>query len=240
MWYQRILVLLLSLAMAFSSTNPHRASAATVGEVLLGQSQEEEYEPNVTEEEYAAVEQMVLELRETEEEQNPREIAAVNAIRVQMALQDEERRIAAASVAKVEAQTAATEAAAESIEASGKLRLSQDDLEILYKIVQAEAGDQSLKGRIMVVNVIINRVRSSNFPNSVRGVVFQKSQFSPVASGSYYTAKPDERTKRAVQAAVNGEDYSQGAIYFCTRSIAGRFSRYFHRVAAEGDHVFFK
>ena len=56
---------------------------------------------------------------------------------------------------------------------------SEEDREILNKIVMAEAGDQDMKGQIMVANVILNRVRSSKFPNSVAGVVFAPGQFTP-------------------------------------------------------------
>ena len=237
---KRLYVLLLALAIAFSSTNPHRVSAASVEDVLTLQEVQETDRTVLSEPEVARVTQMALDHIERTQEPDAREVSAYNAILVQMALQEEERRIEESIERKALAQSGASARAQQKLGASGKLRLSQEDLNILYRIVQAEAGDQSLKGRIMVVNVIMNRVRNENFPDTVRGVVFQKSQFSPVGSGSYYKVKPDETTKRAVQAAVNGEDYVEGALYFCTRAIAGRFSRYLTRVTSEGDHVFFK
>ncbi|MBR0152700.1 MAG: cell wall hydrolase [Lachnospiraceae bacterium] len=240
MRFKRLIILFLSLAVAFSSTNPHRASAATVEEALTRRAQEEKKQTELTVQAAALVGELAKEQQESMEEPDLREISSQNAILVQMALQEEARRVEEARQRRAETQSAAEQAAAKARADSRKLQLSRDDLKVLYQIVQAEAGDQSLKGRIMVVNVIMNRVRSSYYPDTVRGVVFQKSQFSPVASGSYYTVNPDATTKRAVQAAVNGEDYSQGALYFCTRSIAGRFSRYLTRVTSEGDHVFFK
>jgi len=102
--------------------------------------------------------------------------------------------------------------------------LSEEDYEILCRIVEAEAGNEDEKGRMLVARVIINRVESSRFPNSVKGVVFQKSgnicQFSPVANGSYYHVTVSEKTRNAVEKVLRGEDESQGALFFVNRSAA--------------------
>ena len=81
---------------------------------------------------------------------------------------------------------------------------SDQDYEVLTRIVEAEAGGCDTKGRILVANVVLNRVKSKEFPNTITDVVYQKSQFSP-------------KTVEAVNRALEGEDYSQGALYFMNR-----------------------
>ncbi len=99
--------------------------------------------------------------------------------------------------------------------------LDDESTEILCRIVEAEAGSEDEKGRMLVANVIMNRVESSRFPNTVKGVVFQKGggvyQFSPVATGSYYRVKVSEKTRKAVERVLMGEDESKGALYFVNR-----------------------
>lgn len=102
--------------------------------------------------------------------------------------------------------------------------LDEESTEILCRIVEAEAGNEDEKGRMLIANVVMNRVESSRFPNTVKGVVFQKGggiyQFSPVANGSYYRVKVSEETKTAVEKVLQGEDESQGALYFVNRRAA--------------------
>lgn len=116
---------------------------------------------------------------------------------------------------------------------------------ILERIVEAEAGDQDLRGRILVANVVMNRVKSEEFPDSVRGVVFAHRQFSPVSNGRYYSVDVSEESKRAVQKALQGEDYSRGALYFMCRSASSPsnvawFDRDLTRLFAHGGHEFFR
>ena len=82
----------------------------------------------------------------------------------------------------------------------------------LCKIIQAEAGNQDMEGKILVGNVILNRVANTKFPNTIHEVIFQKSQFSPVSNGSYKKAVPSDEVYEAVNRLLNGEDYSLGAL----------------------------
>lgn len=104
------------------------------------------------------------------------------------------------------------------------IKLTRSEYEIMYRIVEAEAGGENISGRMLVANVIINRMKSSHFPDSIRGVVFahtgRRYQFSPISDGRYYTVKVSDITKKAVKRAVNGEDNSRGAEYFVCRSLA--------------------
>lgn len=102
--------------------------------------------------------------------------------------------------------------------------LDEESTEILCRIVEAEAGNEDEKGRMLIANVVMNRVESSRFPNTVKGVVFQKGggiyQFSPVANGRYYHVKVSEETRNAVEKVLHGEDESQGALFFVNRRAA--------------------
>ena len=109
----------------------------------------------------------------------------------------------------------------ESRRSSATVRYSDQDYELLKKIVQAEAGGCDTKGRILVANVVLNRVKSDEFPDTITGVVYQKSQFSPVSDGRLYTCKVSQETVEAVNRALAGEDYSQGALYFMNRRRSG-------------------
>lgn len=125
----------------------------------------------------------------------------------------------------------------------------REERQILERIVEAEAGDQDLEGRILVANVILNRVHSRHFPDTVKGVVFAnragRYQFSPVSNGRYYRVTVSDKTKKAVKQALAGKDLSKGALYFMCRSASDPknvawFDRDLTKVAQHGCHEFFK
>lgn len=130
-----------------------------------------------------------------------------------------------------------------------KISLSSKEIEILQRIVEAEATGEDIKGKILVANVIINRVNDSAFPDSVEKVVFQKTggtyQFSPISDKRYYSVSISDETKEAVQRVLQGEDYSQGALYFSARKRASASNmRWFDNnlkwLFQYGNHEFFK
>ena len=129
--------------------------------------------------------------------------------------------------------------------ANGTLAYSEEDYQILLRIVQAEAGICDDKGKILVANVILNRVQSEEFPNTIKNVVYQRSQFSPVANGSINTCKVTPQTIECVNRALSGEDYSQGALYFMNRSgarsrAASWFDGHLTFLFRHEKHEFFK
>ena len=101
--------------------------------------------------------------------------------------------------------------------AASRKAVSDDDYQVLLRIVQAEAGVCDEKGKILVANVVLNRVKSQEFPDSVRSVVYEPSQLSPGSDGSINSVKVTEETKECVNRALEGEDYSDGALYFMNR-----------------------
>jgi len=102
--------------------------------------------------------------------------------------------------------------------------LMDEDLDVLMRIVEAEAGTEDIEGKLLVANVVLNRVNSEKFPDSVTEVVFQRekgvSQFSPISDGRFWEVKISEETTEAVERALEGEDISQGALYFAARKYA--------------------
>lgn len=121
---------------------------------------------------------------------------------------------------------------------------SEADYEVMLKIVEAEAGDCGEIGKILVANVIINRVKSDRFPDTITDVVYQKRQFSPVASGSIDRVKVSGETVECVNRALAGEDHSEGALFFMMRSASDSsnvrwFDSQLKRLFKHGVHEFF-
>ena len=104
------------------------------------------------------------------------------------------------------------------------LLITEEDKEVLLRIVEAEATCEDMKGRMLVANVILNRVVSENFPDSITEVVFQNNgvtyQFAPIKDGRYWSVEVSDETREAVERVLAGEDYSQGAMYFAARKMA--------------------
>lgn len=96
------------------------------------------------------------------------------------------------------------------------LNLTDEDLQILYKITSAERGAGTQQQQEYVVSVILNRVLSSKFPNTVHDVVFQKNQFQPTRNGAYEAAVPSQTTIDAVNNVVQNGDTAKYAVYFMT------------------------
>ncbi len=143
--------------------------------------------------------------------------AAAEEAKEEIRLMEAERARIAAEEAARKAEEERNRKAAEALRENAVIDFSDSDYEVLKKIVQAEAGVCDSKGKILVANVIINRVKSSRFPNNITDVVYQRSQFSPVSNGSINTCKVTQETIDAVNRALTGEDYSDGALYFMYR-----------------------
>lgn len=116
--------------------------------------------------------------------------------------------------------------------------ITENAYNVLCRIVQAEAGGEDMLGKQMVADVIINRVKSSKFPNSVEGVVFQGTQFSPVQDGRYYSVKVTSQTREAVDKALLGTDSTNGALYFVNaqKADAGKYAWFENSLSFCGQH----
>lgn len=133
----------------------------------------------------------------------------------------------------------------EARKAALRIPYSEQDYQVMLKIVQAEAGGCDSTGKILVANVIMNRVRSKQFPDNITSVVYERSQFSPVSNGSINRVKVTQDTIDCVNRALDGEDYSQGALYFMNRkaSYSGNVRWFDGRLTflfSHGGHEFFR
>lgn len=127
--------------------------------------------------------------------------------------------------------------------------ISEEDYEALLRIVEAEAGGEDEDGKLLVANVVLNRLNDEAFPNTVKEVIFQRengtTQFSPVRNGRYYTVTVSEETVSAVERALMGEDISEGALFFAARKYANPdkmrwFDEKLTFLFEHGGHEFFR
>lgn len=95
--------------------------------------------------------------------------------------------------------------------------ITDDDYQVLLRIVESEAPAEDIKGKMLVANVVLNRVLWDTFPNTIGEVVFQKGQFAPIATGYYWKVDITKSTVEAVERALAGEDESEGALFFMAR-----------------------
>jgi len=126
--------------------------------------------------------------------------------------------------------------------------LNENDMEILCRLVEAEAGGEDFQGKKLVAHVVLNRLEHEQFPDTIEDVVFETrqgiTQFSPVKDGRYYRVKVSEETKTAVEQAVKDEDNAGGALYFVNSEIADRsamkwFDSKCTYLFRHGNHDFF-
>ena len=90
---------------------------------------------------------------------------------------------------------------------------SSSDIFLLAKVIAAEARGESYTGQVAVGAVVLNRVDSSSFPDTVSGVVYQAGAFSAVRDSNWSVA-PDATSRKAAQDALNGWDPTGGALYY--------------------------
>lgn len=127
--------------------------------------------------------------------------------------------------------------------------VSEEDYHNLLCIVQAEAGGEDLEGKVLVGNVVMNRVKSEKFPDTITEVIFQKNektvQFSPTRKDTFTELEISEETKEAVNLVLAGTDYSQGALFFAARKRAKAesmswFDTKLQYLFQHGGHEFYK
>lgn len=90
---------------------------------------------------------------------------------------------------------------------------SQNDIKLMANAVYGEARGEPYEGQVAVAAVILNRVRSDIFPNTISGVIFEPRAFTAVADGQIWLT-PNERAEKAVLDAVNGWDPTGHALYY--------------------------
>ena len=102
---------------------------------------------------------------------------------------------------------------------SGSSGSNSSDINLLSHLIYGEARGEPYTGQVAVGAVILNRVKSSSFPNTIAGVIYQKGAFDAVSDGQI-NMSPNSTAKKAAQDAMNGWDPSYGAIYYFNPSTA--------------------
>lgn len=112
-----------------------------------------------------------------------------------------------------------------------EVNYSKEELKLLACLVQAEAGNQSYEGKLAVANIVLNRVKSSKYPNSIKAVIYQSGQFSVAKSGSLskqlssfdkYSTNSQLLTIKAAKAALGGANNIGSRLYFHSYKAAVR------------------
>ncbi len=115
-----------------------------------------------------------------------------------------------------------------------------DDSQMLMKIAMAEAEGESIEGKALVMLVVLNRVWSDDFPDTIEEVIFQKNQFSPVVEGGrYWTTVPDAGCHEALEMVMDGWDESQGALYFESTGKSEWHRKNLKLLFQYGNHYFY-
>lgn len=100
--------------------------------------------------------------------------------------------------------------------ANDEPQYSEEDFYWLSRLVHAESQGESYRGKLAVANVIINRTKSNDFPNTIKSVIFDRNngvQFTPTINGEIYK-EPSNESKQAALDALNGNNNAKNALYF--------------------------
>ena len=129
-----------------------------------------------------------------------------------------------------------------------EVNCSAEDIKLLACLVHSEAGTQSYEGKLAVANIVLNRVKSSKYANTIKGVIYQSGQFSVAASGSLakqlanynnYSSNSQRLSIKAAKAALEGANNIGSRLYFHTYKAAVRKGYDDKSTSVKlGDHLF--
>ncbi len=114
------------------------------------------------------------------------------------------------------------------------------ELALLAKLVQVEAGNESYEGKLAVASVVMNRVNSDDFPDTLKDVIYARNQFPPATNGLLDKAKASEDCIKAAKAALSGENNVPGAVYFFNAKREPGKLKLIEVVKVIGSHTFAK
>ena len=147
----------------------------------------------------------------------------------------EEEKEIARKKAEEEAKRKAAQTTEITVVQNPSYNATTDEILLLAALIQCEAGGECYEGKVAVGAVVLNRVRSSRYPNTITEVIYAPGQFTPARSGKVdrvMAAGPKESCIKAAQEALNGVDYTGGAVSF-RQAKTGRAG------LVIGNHVFF-
>lgn len=125
---------------------------------------------------------------------------------------------------------------------SQQLYITGEDIELMARLVSAESGGEPYTGKVAVASVVLNRTIDPHFPNTIKGVIFQKNAFSCVKNGKI-SAVADRDCYNAVYDAIKGADPTHDALFFYNPAIATcNWMKETEKIneTTIGHHTFFK
>lgn len=115
--------------------------------------------------------------------------------------------------------------------------------QILLRITEAEATDGTLEQKLNVISCVMNRVESKDFPNTVKGVVFEKGQFTPISDGRYYSVSIQPSTEDALLVwKALPKSTRHNCLFFCTTTCGSYRHGWFSTLEEsfqDGMHAYF-
>ena len=138
----------------------------------------------------------------------------------------------------LEQQTSAGAGSSKSTDVQLPVKYTERDLQLMANAVYGEARGEPYEGQVAVAAVILNRLESPDFPNSISDIIFQPQAFTAVADGQIWLT-PNERAKEAVLDAMNGWDPTENALYYFNPNTATSnwiWSR--PQIKKIGEHIF--
>ncbi|RUS45742.1 cell wall hydrolase [Cohnella sp. AR92] len=112
------------------------------------------------------------------------------------------------------------------------------DVALLAKLIQVEAGYESYEGKLAIANVVLNRVKSGKFPDTVSGVIYAAGQFPPARNGNLQTLSASSECVQAAKEALAGENNVPGALYFFNPKLEPNKAKTASLVKKIGNHMF--
>ncbi len=116
---------------------------------------------------------------------------------------------------------------------------SEEEAYLLAKIAMAEAEGEDTEGKALVIRVVLNRVQSWKFPDSIEAVLYQKNQFSPIGNGRFDRVEPNEDCWKALKMVEQDWDESRGALYFESESASTWHRDNLKFLFRHGNHLFY-
>lgn len=132
---------------------------------------------------------------------------------------------------------------ASTVSVAPSYKFTASEINLLQRLVEAEAGGESIEGRIAVANVVLNRIKSTDYPNTLTNVIYQHNQFEVVNLGTIDTKVPSAGTVEAVNRALAGEQVvPEGTVIFWAKYLNKNHPIWSHNdiVATIGVHHFSK
>lgn len=153
--------------------------------------------------------------------------------------QEEQERAEAEVLAQEEEAEAETEVTTSTVsEETEPQQTSQAQNLLLAQLVESEAKGEPYAGKVAVAEVVLNRVSSGQFPDTIEGVIYQSGQFQVVSNGSINNS-PSQASINAANQALNESNHAQGALFFYNSSIAtDRWQDSLPTVTVIGRHTF--